>query len=248
MSNCIEKTAERPVYTLPTLFVSSSEQKVGMLVSLGVDIQSLPLSITPSEEEWQSLLGKSPVSLYGYNPELLAYIKAEYAHHRYPERKIVASDTIKLVQQRERNLPLEKPKSPEEAVEQVLLQAGNTIIQKGALAFWNGRVWQIGTIETAMRIKPTTKLRAQEYVRQNYQDIQHIPGSLPILNDVVRNEFYEDNFPVTLRHYSALDNSNTPIIWEETISIKNMGIEKVFEYINGFAPSLLSKMGLRTEE
>ncbi|NMC35807.1 hypothetical protein GYA49_02065 [Candidatus Beckwithbacteria bacterium] len=231
------------------LFIAGNNQKADLLCLLGVGVVRTTLfPDTFSEADWQAAYEHGPFYEYGYIPEVLAWQKAVAAHHEFPDSHVITSDTLKVIRNNGTVTVLEKPANKEEAVKQIMAQSGKEIIQKGVLVYWDGVNWKIGIVETKMNIAEISEGRAQVYVEEYFdKKLHNIPGSLPIMHEPTRIEFYEDGFEVSMSCATGFEqNRASEPKWQRKshISLSEDGLNTVFAYINGFAPPLLEEMGL----
>ncbi len=157
--------------TKPIILASQSASRLAMFQAVGVSVEAMPARID-EEMITGSLLaeGAKPRDI----ADALAEFKARKVAQKQPEAIVIGSDQVLDLG----GVLLNKPASPDNALDHLLAMAGKTHkLFSAAVVFEDGKpVWRhVGMVRMQMRAASEAYL--QGYVDRNWDQIQHCLGA-----------------------------------------------------------------------
>lgn len=235
------------------IMATTSEIKLGLLEQalkqMGASIAIIPakVGLTPDEREWEESLVNGPFGRHNHYStiaQILAYLKAYKAVELSNGLSVIASDSAKLL---EGTTILAKPVTYDEAVEMILKQSGQTVVQVAGVALWKSQEqdWAFGSVETRMELKQIAPEQAKDYILRTPEALE-VAGGIPIF-DKAAFQFYQTlTFPTVMKCY----NGKGLTTWEEKgeIFLNDNNLIDLTQAVYGFSPPLLKAMGLLGSE
>jgi septum formation protein len=138
----------------PLILASKSPRRYELLKQVGLDLE-----VIPSEIEEDPIQGESPQE----HVLRLAKAKSLDVGSRYPDRWVIAADTIVYIN----GSILEKPKDHGEALKMLRLLSGQEHLVLTGFSVWhlNKRRGDQEAIQTAVKVKTLTKAEMEWYIQ-----------------------------------------------------------------------------------
>jgi len=220
--------------------VTESPEKASILQGLGLPVVPISGSVPAWERQWQEIgIGR----ILGNNGHLGALIqstalmKVEAVRPQIlPGEPILATDAAKVVGE----LLMQKPESPEIAVEMILAQSGKKTTQIGALALWDGATYKFGVTRTVMTVKELARHEVKEYVVGHPDFSLRSAGGLSITGPDPLHFYEAGPYPALIETYDM--GGNREKVWDGQIDGGDLG--SLQQAIIGCHPYLLRAMGL----